>query len=154
MAEARARFDDVQRRARLGDLEALDALPEAGRLLLDLSKAFNADTSAFFDDRSFVVDALEAATTVTENQTDRLTTSIEIDQQQLTTLEEIRDALLDGNARTQGAGPSDAFEAELIALAEQQADLRQQIANGQTQSRQQMDDLLEEIRQLRREGSA
>ncbi|MEN8721873.1 MAG: phage tail tape measure protein [Alphaproteobacteria bacterium] len=153
LAEARARFEDVERRARLGDLDALEDLPDAGRLLLDLSKAFNADTSAFFSDRDLVVDALAAATTVTENQTDRLTTSIEIDQQQLTTLEEIRDALLAGNERTAGTGPTDAFEEQLLELAEEQARLRGLIAQGQTGSAKQMDDLLEEIRLLRREAS-
>ena len=50
LEEARRQFEELERRARLGDQEALAGLPESSRRLLEASRAFHASSEEYYRD--------------------------------------------------------------------------------------------------------
>ncbi|WP_157089388.1 phage tail tape measure protein [Oceanibaculum pacificum] len=58
LEEARRQFDDLERRARLGDQEALAGLPESSRRLLEASRAFYASSEDYYRDFERVQEVL------------------------------------------------------------------------------------------------
>jgi len=84
---ARAEFEDVARRAQLGDVEAIGKLQDTASRFLDASRAYNASSEAYFEDFSRVQAVLAATADVAERQAD-------INRSQLTELERIHDATL------------------------------------------------------------
>lgn len=115
IAEARRQFDDVSRRARLGDLGALDGLQGAAQTLLEESRSYNASSPAYAADFASVTDALSGAESLSVRQA-------EIAQSQLDTL----------NAQLKSLG---AVEGSTQTLADAQAAYLAALA-GQTQQQQ------------------
>ena len=58
LEEARRQFEDLERRARLGDQEALAGLPESSRRLLEASRAFYASSEEYYRDFERVQEVL------------------------------------------------------------------------------------------------
>lgn len=90
--EARRQFDEVSARARLGDQDAIDDLPEISRAFLEVSRAFNGNAVAFSQDFALVQQALGQAGEVADRharigqgQLDQLRSQTELLRQQLET---------------------------------------------------------------------
>ncbi|MCH2393095.1 phage tail tape measure protein [Oceanibaculum sp.] len=58
LEEARRQFEELERRARLGDQEALAGLPESSRRLLEASRAFHASSEEYYRDFERVQEVL------------------------------------------------------------------------------------------------
>jgi hypothetical protein len=86
LAEARRQFDDVSRRAQLGDVDAIEQLQGASQGLLEASRDYNASSEAYFADFNQVQSVLESTESLAERQA-------RIADQQLTTMRGQLDAL-------------------------------------------------------------
>ena len=90
--EARRQFDEVSARARLGDQDAIDDLPEISRAFLEVSRAFNGNAIAFSQDFALVQQALgqvgevaDRHARIGQGQLDQLRSQTELLRQQLET---------------------------------------------------------------------
>jgi hypothetical protein len=68
LTEAERQFNQVRQRARLGDQEAMQRLPDVARDFLESSRAVHASSEAFSKDFSAVQQALESSESVAERQ--------------------------------------------------------------------------------------
>lgn len=68
LAEARSQFEDAKRRAAIGDIDAIEALPSASRAFLEASLAFNAATDEYNVDFQNVQETLRNTQSVAERQ--------------------------------------------------------------------------------------
>lgn len=145
LEEARRQFDDLERRARLGDQEALAELPESSRRLLEASRAFYASSEEYYRDFERVQAVLrdtedlaarhmsigEQQLAVTRAELDRLDQLVNGDQLVISSLDqanallaqiatEIAAAQNGGTgAGAGGGGGGGAGSADLIAVANQ-----------------------------------
>ncbi len=67
---SRAEFEDVARRAQLGDADALGKLQDVSSRFLDASRAYNASSEAYYEDFNRVQAVLAAAGDVADRQAD------------------------------------------------------------------------------------
>ncbi|HZH25763.1 MAG TPA: hypothetical protein VEY95_01155, partial [Azospirillaceae bacterium] len=66
LEEARKQFEDIYKKAQLGDVEAGNRLPEAARTFLEASRGYNASSEAYAADFARVQSALANTETVAE----------------------------------------------------------------------------------------
>ncbi len=66
--ENRAQFEDVSRRAQLGDIDAIGDLPGVAQSFLEASQFYNASSEAYASDFAQVMDVLDTTETVAERQ--------------------------------------------------------------------------------------
>ena len=106
-AEARRQFEDVSRRAALGDTEAMDQLQGASQSFLEASRAYNASNTQYASDFSLVQSSLSQAEAVATRQAS-------IADQQLVELKKQVDGLL--NIDTSVKSVADAIKELKTAL--------------------------------------
>jgi len=123
LAELRRRFEDVSRRAALGDQQAVEELPQTSRDFLESSRDFYGQSQEFYDDFNRVQGSLTRAAAVADRQVDIGQQQLDVLNEQLTALREVvaglqklgRVGVTDPNAPTRG--PGGASNEEIVAFA-------------------------------------
>jgi len=109
--EAQRQFMGTASRARLGDADAANDLPEAARKFLEVSRDFNAGSGAYTSDFEAVQAQLEAAKTTALRQVDIQTRIATTAERQLAELQAIKEAV-SGQGGGQGAQLAKFLESE------------------------------------------
>lgn len=110
--EARRQFDDVSRRAALGDTAAIEQLQGVSQAYLEVSRAYNASSEAYSRDFSLVSSALANTESVAERQARIAAEAVSVARRQLDYLGDINRSVLT---------IPDAIRALATALASQSA---------------------------------
>lgn len=92
--EARRQYDDVSRRAALGDTSAIEQLQGVSQAYLEVSRAYNASSEAYSRDFSLVQSALANTESVAERQARIAADAVSVARRQLDYLREINRSVL------------------------------------------------------------
>lgn len=93
-AEAQRQFDDVQRRARLGDEQAIGELQNVSQAFLQASRDYNASGEQYATDFAAVQDALQQTESLAQRQAGIASQQVDLLRSQLTALGDINTSVL------------------------------------------------------------